>query len=51
MDTIGIKVISQNEINRCIKVLRKYCRLSIGEIKEAIISNNYVVECKFEKQM
>ena len=43
MDTVGIKVISRNEINRCIKILRKYCKLSIGEIKEAIISNNYVV--------
>ena len=50
MDTVGIKVISQNEINRCIKILRKYCRLSIGEIKEAIISNNYVVECSYVKE-
>ena len=37
MDTVGIKVISRNEINHCIKILRKYCKLSIGEIKEAII--------------
>ena len=50
MDTVGIKVISQNEINRCIKILRKYCKLSIGEIKEAIISNNYVVECSYVKE-
>ena len=50
MDTVGIKVISENEINRCIKILRKYCRLSIGEIKEAIISNNYVVECSYVKE-
>ena len=34
MDTVGIKVISRNEINRCIKILRKYCKLSIGEIKD-----------------
>ena len=50
MDAVGIKVISQNEINRCIKILRKYCKLSIGEIKEAIISNNYVVECSYVKE-
>ena len=54
MDTVGIKVISRNEINRCIKILRKYCKLSIGEIKEAIISNNYVVEyiveCSYVKE-
>lgn len=39
-----------SEINRCIKILRKYCKLSIGEIKEAIISNNYVVECSYVKE-
>lgn len=50
MDTVGIKVISQNEINQCIKILRKYCRLSIGEIKEAIISKNYVIECSYVKE-
>ena len=50
MDTVGIKVISRNEINRCIKILRKYCKLSIGEIKEAIISNNYVFECSYVKE-
>ena len=50
MDTVGIKVISQSEINRCIKILRKYCRLSIGEIKEAIISKNYVIECSYVKE-
>jgi len=50
MDTVGIKVTSQNEISRCIKILRKYCGLSIGEIKEAITANKYVVECSFLKE-
>ena len=50
MDTIGIKVISKNEINRCIKILRRYYKLSIGEIKDAIINNKYVVECSYVKE-
>lgn len=43
-------MISQNEITCCVKILRKYCKLSIGEIKEAITSDNYVVECSYVKE-
>ena len=50
MDTVGIKVLSQNEMNRCIKILRKYCTLSIGEIKEAIIGGSYVLECSYVEE-
>lgn len=50
MDTIGIKVICSNRINNCIRILRKYCDISIAEIKEAIISNNYIIKCGYVKE-
>ncbi|SDB40108.1 hypothetical protein SAMN02910298_01959 [Pseudobutyrivibrio sp. YE44] len=47
MDMIGIKVKTKDQITSCIKVLRSYTELSMGEIKQLISSDDYVYECRF----
>lgn len=44
MDKIGIKVKNNDKITKCISIIRKYTNLSIGEIKDKIINNEYVME-------
>lgn len=44
MDKVGIKITSFNEIPKCIKIIRKYCNLSITEIRDAILNSKYVME-------
>lgn len=44
MDSVGIKIVNKNEIAKCVKIIREYSNLSIGEIKERIINNNYILE-------
>ena len=47
MDTIGLKIKTQNKIPECIKVLRKYTEKSMGEIKEAISNDDFVFESSY----
>ncbi len=47
MDTIGLKIKSKNQIPACIKILRKYIELSIGEVKDAISNGDFVFECSY----
>lgn len=44
MDSVGIKIVSKNEVAKCIKIVREYSNLSIGEIKERIIRSDYILE-------
>ena len=44
MAKIGLKIISNNDMVKCIKILRKYCNNSINEIRNSITNNMYVVE-------
>lgn len=44
MAKIGLKIISNNDMAKCIRVLRKYCNNSINEIRDSIANNMYVVE-------
>ena len=47
MDTVGIKVISRNEINRCIKILRKYCINSVYVFDDRVVLNfNFTDDAK-----
>lgn len=43
MDNVGIKIKSNDKITKCISSIRKYTNLSIGEIKDKIINNEYVM--------
>lgn len=47
MDNVGIKIKSSNKIAKCISSIRKYTNLSIGDIKEKIINNEYVMVCGY----
>lgn len=47
MDKVGIKIKSSDKITKCISSIRKYTNLSIGEIKEKIINNEYVMVCGY----
>ena len=47
MDTIGLKVKTNTQLAVCIKVLRRYTKLSMGEIKEKINNGDYVYECSY----
>lgn len=47
MDTVGIKIKSNDKITKCISSIRKYINLSIGEIKDKIINNEYVMICGY----
>lgn len=47
MDKIGIKVIGNSKIAKCISSIRKYTNLSIGEVKDKIINNDYVIVCGY----
>lgn len=44
MDKVGIKVLLNNDMAKCIKIIRKYCELSIGQIKDIISKNEYIIE-------
>ena len=44
MDTVGIKIVDKNKMIKCIKIIREYSNLSMSEIKEKIISDDYVLE-------
>lgn len=47
MDNVGIKIKSNDKITKCISSIRKYTNLSIGEIKDKIINNEYVMICGY----
>ncbi|MBD7910552.1 hypothetical protein [Clostridium cibarium] len=47
MDNIGIKIKSNDKIAKCISSIRKYTNLSIGEIKDKITNNEYVMVCGY----
>lgn len=47
MNSIGLKIVDKNNIPQCIKIIRKHCDLSIGEIKDTITNNKYVLECDY----
>ncbi len=44
MEKIGVKVVSGTDAAKGIKIIRKYCDHSIGEIKDAITNHKYVYE-------
>lgn len=44
MSKIGIKIVSSNEIAKCVKIIRKYCDSPISQIKSSISNNKYIVE-------
>ena len=44
---IGIKIKNYSSIAKTISIIRKYNPISIAQIKEAIASNNYVLECSY----
>lgn len=43
MDSVGIKIKGNDKIAKCISIIRKYTNLSIGDIKDKIINNEYVM--------
>lgn len=47
MDNIGIKIKSKDKITKCIRSIRKYTNLSIGNIKAKIINNEYIMVCGY----
>ena len=47
MDNVGIKIKSNDKIAKCISIIRKYTNLSIGDIKDKIINNEYVMVCGY----
>lgn len=47
MDKVGIKIKNSDKITKCISGIRKYTNLSIGDIKERIVSNDYVMLCGY----
>ena len=47
MDNVGIKIKSNDKITKCISIIRKYTNLSIGDIKDRIINNDYVMVCGY----
>lgn len=44
MSSIGIKIVNSRELAKCLKIVRKYCDFSIGEIKEHIANNEYILQ-------
>ena len=46
-DNVGLKIITDKVSAKLIKVLMKYRKGSIGEIKEDIIKGNYVLTCAY----
>ncbi len=46
-DKIGLVVKSTDSIAKCISIIRKYNPVSIGEIKNAIDSGQFVFYCKY----
>lgn len=44
MAKIGLKIVSNNDMAKCIKISRKFCDKSIKEIKDLIINDMYVIE-------
>lgn len=44
MSKIGIKIVSSNEMAKCVKIVREYQEFSISQIKNSILNNEYVVE-------
>ncbi len=44
---IGIKIKNTSSIAKTISVIRKYNPISMAEIKKAIVSNDYVLECSY----
>lgn len=44
MAKIGLKIVSNNNMAKCVIILRKYCNNSINEIRDLITNNMYVVE-------
>lgn len=47
MDNVGVKIKSNDKITKCISIIRKYTNLSIGDIKDRIINNDYVMVCGY----
>ncbi len=47
MDLIGIKIKDKDKAVDCIKILRKFSEMSVGEIKEKIQSGDFVFECSY----
>lgn len=47
MDKIGIKIKDTDKIAKCINIIRKYTGLPIGEIRDRIINNQYVILCGY----
>ena len=44
-DKVGLVVKSTNSIGKCISIIRKYNSRSIGEIKTAIDTKQFVLDC------
>lgn len=47
MDNVGMKIKSKDKITKYISSIRKYTNLSIAEIKDKIINNEYVMVCGY----
>jgi len=44
---IALKIISTPSMAKCISIIRKYNPISMGEIKKAIESAEYVLTCPY----
>ena len=44
---IGLKIKSTSSVAKSISIIRKYNPVSMGEIKQAIESDNYVLTCSY----
>ena len=44
MAKIGIKIISDHDMAKCIKIVRKYCNNSVNEIQDSITNYKCVIE-------
>lgn len=47
MDNIGVKIKSNDNTIKCIGIIRKYTKLSTGDIENKIINNQYVMLCGY----
>ena len=47
MATVGIKLSDNNFSASCAKVIRKYKNISISEVKDAVVNNDYLFSCDY----
>lgn len=50
MDTVGIKLVSNDNATNYMKIIRRYSNYSISELKKRIEEREYILECDYVKE-